>query len=239
MPCGSWRARGKAVDATAAIGYEWRVADHPGLLITFEGGEGSGKSLQAERLAARLRAAGHAVTVTREPGGTPLGEAIRSLLLHAEEAARPSPSAELLLFEAARAQLVAQVIRPALERGEVVVCDRFADSSLAYQGYARGLDLEMIRALNRAATGGLSPDLAVLLDLPVQQGLARRGAAGSGNSFDRHPAEFHEAVRAGYLALAAENPGRWRIVDASAAPDQVEQAVWQAVQPLLTSTSSS
>ncbi len=211
------------------------MADQPGLLITFEGGEGSGKSLQAERLAARLRTAGRSVTVTREPGGTPLGEAIRPLLLHADETARPSPIAELLLFEAARAQLVAQVIRPALERGEVVVCDRFADSSLAYQGYARGLDLEMIRALNRAATRGLSPDLTSLLDLPVEQGLARRGAAGSGNTFDQHPREFHDAVRAGYLALAAGETDRWRIVDASGTRDQVEQAVWAAVQPLLTS----
>jgi len=204
-----------------------------GLLITFEGGEGSGKSVQAERLAARLRAAGHTVTLTREPGGTSLGESIRDILLHPREGAEPSPVAELLLFEAARAQLVHDVIRPALDRGEVVICDRFADSSVAYQGHGRGLFTGLIDALNIVATGGITPDLTLLLDLPVKAGLARRAAAGGRNAFDENEIRFHQAVRKGYQRMAVAEPARWRVINAKLPVDEVHRQVWEAVEPLL------
>ncbi len=211
------------------------MARRSGLFITFEGGEGSGKSLQAERLARSLRAEGRAVTLTREPGGTPLGEDIRRALLHGA-GAQPQPVAELLLFEAARAQIVAEVIRPALERGEFVISDRFADSSVAYQGYGRGLDPALVRSLNEAATGGLTPDLTLLLDLPVDTGLSRRAMAGDGNTFDGHPRAFHAAVREGYLEMAAAEADRWRIIDATQPADDVEERVRAAVRALLERT---
>ena len=204
----------------------------PGLFVTFEGGEGSGKSTQLERLAARLRARGLDPLKTREPGGTPLGEGIRELLL--DPARRPSPMAEALLMEAARAELVAGVIRAALEAGRIVLCDRYDDSTLAYQGGGRGLDAELLRALNRAATGGLRPDLTLLFDLDPSAGLSRRArAAQSVNRLDREPEAFHARVRARYLELAAAEPGRFVVLDASLAPERLEALAWAALEPRL------
>ncbi len=200
----------------------------PGLFVTFEGGEGSGKSTQIARLAARLSREGMAPVVTREPGGTPLAEGIRGLLLDGGRA--PGALAEAFLMEAARAELVASVIRPALAGGRVVLCDRYDDSTLAYQGAGRGLDAGMLRQLNRAATGGLTPGLTLLFDLDPAAGLTRRAGAGDAtNRLDREPADFHARVRARYLELAAEEPGRFVVLDASQAPDALEARVWEAV----------
>ena len=203
----------------------------PGLFVTFEGGEGSGKSTQIERLAARLRAAGHDPLVTREPGGTPLAEAVREVLL--DPAHRPVALAEALLMEAARADLVERVVRPALASGRIVVCDRYGDSTLAYQGGGRGLDLALLRALNAAATGGLTPDLTVLIDVDPGTGLARRGAAGAPNRLDREPEEFHARVRARYRALAEAEPDRFRVLDGRESADRIETLVWEAVSECL------
>lgn len=170
-----------------------------------------------------LRAVGHTVCQVREPGGTHLGEGIRALLMAAE---RHDARSDALLFNAARAALVGEVIRPALERGELVICDRFADSTLAYQGYGSGLDLDELRTLNGWATGGLVPDLTILFDVPIAQGLARRagGPQGGRTRFEDpayHDAAFHERVREGYRALVAAEPARWRVIDASRAPARV------------------
>jgi dTMP kinase len=203
-----------------------------GLFVTFEGGEGTGKSTQIARLAARLGARGLEPVITREPGGTPLAEGIRALLLDRGRA--PGPVAEAFLMEAARADLVAQVIRPALAAGRVVLCDRYDDSTLAYQGAGRGLDPEALRAWNRAATGGLTPDLTLLFDLDPAAGLARRaGAEGETNRLDREPREFHARVREGYLALARAEPGRFLVLDASLPPEALEARVWEGVVPRL------
>jgi dTMP kinase len=203
-----------------------------GRFVTFEGGEGSGKSTQIERLTARLAARGLAPLRTREPGGTPLGEGVRDLLL--DPARRPAPMTEALLLEAARAELVATVIRPALAAGRVVLCDRYDDSTLAYQGAGRGLDDGTLRAMNRAATGGLLPDLTLLFDLDPELGLARRARApGPTNRLDREPVDFHRRVRARFLELAGAEPARWRILDASGDPDRLELDVWAAVEPRL------
>ena len=203
-----------------------------GLFVTFEGGEGTGKSTQIARLAARLRARGLEPVITREPGGTPLAEGIRALLLDA--ASSPGPLAEAFLMEAARAELVAGVIRPALAAGRVVLCDRFDDSTLAYQGAGRGLDLELLRGWNRAATGGLVPGLTLLFDLDPAAGLARRaGAAGSPNRLDREPPDFHARVRARYLELALAEPARFVVLDASLPAANLESRVWEAVEPRL------
>jgi dTMP kinase len=204
----------------------------PGLFVTFEGGEGSGKSTQVGRLAGRLRGRGFDPLVTREPGGTPLGEGIRALLLDPER--RPAATTEALLMEAARAELTGTILRPALEAGRVVLCDRFDDSTLAYQGGGRGLDHDLLVALNRAATGGLRPDLTLLFDVDPARGLARRAVAGPAtNRLDRESPEFHARVRGRYLALAAADPGRWRVLDATLDPDALESAVWAEVEPRL------
>jgi dTMP kinase len=204
----------------------------PGLFITFEGGEGTGKSTQIARLAARLRRRGVEPVITREPGGTPLAESIRGLLL--ETNPPPAALAEAFLMEAARAELVAAVIRPALAAGRVVLCDRYDDSTLAYQGAGRGLDAAMLRELNRVATGGLVPGLTLLFDLDPTAGLARRaGAAEATNRLDREPSEFHTRVRARYLELAAAETARFVVLNASLAPDALEAKVWEAVEPRL------
>jgi len=203
-----------------------------GLFVTFEGGEGSGKSTQIERVAGRLRTLGHDPLCTREPGGTPLAEGVRELLL--DPARRPAPMTEALLLEAARAELVATVIRPALESGRVVLCDRYDDSTLAYQGAGRGLDDATLRAMNRAATGGLVPDVTLLFDLDPARGLERRASApGPTNRLDREPLEFHHRVRRRFLELAKEGPERWRVVDASLDPARLEALVWAAIEPRL------
>jgi dTMP kinase len=186
------------------------------LFITFEGPEGSGKTTQISLLADHLRQQGDDVLLTREPGGTPIGDRVRSILLdpvHTEML----PPTEFLLFSAARAQHVGQVIRPHLARGGTVLCDRFADSSLAYQGYGYQLDLEIRRAITRFATVGLVPDLTLYFDLPVEVGL-RRKAGGDGDAWNRMEQKeiaYHERVRAGYLDMAHQEPERWAVVDAT------------------------
>lgn len=204
-----------------------------GRFIVIEGGEGAGKSRLLAAMGERLGASGREVVLTREPGGTALGEQIRSLVLG--DVAAGDHLAELLLFEAARAHLVATVIRPALERGAIVLCDRFAASSVAYQGLGRGLGREVVERANAIATGGLAADLTLLLDLPVETGLARRAGDGAANHFDRETVAFHERVRAGFLELALESPLAWRVIDAGRAfelvLDDATAAVTEALAP--------
>ncbi len=205
-----------------------------GLFVTFEGPEGSGKSLQARLLAERLERSGYPVLLTREPGGTPLGDRLRELLLLGHDL-HTDARAEALMMCAARAQLVEQVILPALREGRIVVCDRFGDSTLAYQGVGRGLDLAELRAVLSFATQGLIPDLTVLLDIPVAEGLARKEAQGkaSGEAWNRFEAEtlaFHERVREGYRALRAEGGGRWHVFDARQPPEILAEAIWRLVE---------
>ncbi len=194
-------------------------------LITFEGVEGSGKSTQVQRLLAVL---GPRAIASHEPGGTPFGRDLRRLLLDSRDYAL-APMAELLLFLADRAQHVNEVIRPALAKGRVVLVDRFTDSTLAYQGYGRGLDAEQLKGLTRAASGGLTPDLTILLDLPVIEGLARAGRRGAQDRIEGEAQTFHERVRGGYLELAQQEPGRWVTVDAT----QPEDAVARRIQGVL------
>lgn len=213
------------------------MSDARGVFITLEGPDGAGKSSQADTLAARLRDAGVEVVLTREPGGTPLGEHVRELLLGVSAPER-TPLVDALLFNAARQQLVAELIRPTLERGAWVICDRYADSTLAYQGYGAGIPLADLRRLAEVATGGLQPDRTVLFDLPVEAGLARRsdGPAAQLTRFevaDEHDVGFHRRVREGFLEMARDEPVRWRIIDASAAPEAVAAAAWAAVENLL------
>ena len=210
-----------------------------GLFITLEGGEGSGKSTQAQDLKELLEVKGFTVTLTREPAGCPVGRRVRELL--AEPSLELDPRSELFLLAAARAQHVAEVIRPALERGEVVICDRFSDSSVAYQGYGRGLSLDDVRLADRIATEGLVPNLTVLLDVPVEMGLARQELAlslskGGENVPDRigqEGAEFHERVRQGYLAMATEEPERFLVVDATLPPEEITRTIWRRLELLL------
>lgn len=207
-----------------------------GVFITLEGPEGAGKTTVAQRLAERLQAAGYPVLLTREPGGTSIGDQIRQVLL-AHHNTNMTPEAEILLFSASRAQIVREVIKPALERSTVVICDRYADSTLAYQGYGRGLNLNTLRLITDFATGGLRPDLTILLDVPPEVGLARRREAsraeGEWNRLDGETLQFFRRVRAGYLALAHEEPQRWRVVDANRPLDEVVEEVWHLVQEWL------
>jgi len=193
--------------------------------VTFEGVDGCGKSTQAELLAETLLADGRTVVLTREPGGTPLGEEIRELLLHGEDV---SPWAEAALFAAARAELVARVVRPALERGAAVVCDRYLDSSLAYQGIARGLGLEGVLELNAAALQGVLPDRTFLLLVDPDEALARRGAAG--DRIERGGDEFLRRVDAAYRQLAERFPQRIVALDGSLAAEEVAQRVREALE---------
>lgn len=205
-----------------------------GVFITFEGPEGGGKSTHLKAAAGRLREAGVEVVATREPGGTPVGEAIRGLLQHDAGGEAPAARAEALLFYASRAQLVERVITPALARGAWVLCDRFADSTLAYQGYGRGFSLDDLAAANRFATGGLQPDLTLLLDLPVDVGMARmaqRNArlAVAPDRFEREQRAFHDRLRHGFLSLAAAEPERFRVVPSERPADAVQADVWAAI----------
>jgi dTMP kinase len=201
-----------------------------GFFITFEGPEGSGKSTQSFRLQRRL--APRDVIVIREPGGTELGEQVRAILLTAQGAPPLSPWAEACLFSAARAQLVRDVIGPALNAGRVVICDRFADSTLAYQGYARGLDLTVLTALQDSLTGGLRPDLTILFDLPVETGLERIPLERR-DRLDQESRAFHQRVRDGYMRMAAEAPHRWVTVDATRDPDAVGEDILAVVEQRL------
>ena len=205
------------------------IADS-GTFVTFEGGEGTGKSTQIKLLAEKLQAAGLSVRVLREPGGTVVGEAVRRILLDPDHA-ELGVSAEILLYEASRAQLVDQVIRPALAAGEIVLCDRFYDSTTAYQGYARGIDLTRISELNRAATGGLIPDRTIVLDIDPAVGLAR-ATAESADRLESEDLAFHRRVRDGFLAIAAEEPARVRVIDAGGQPEQVADRVTDALKDL-------
>jgi dTMP kinase len=199
-----------------------------GFFVTLEGPEGSGKSTQAQLLADRLGSVGVRCVVAREPGGTPLGESIRQILLHSRDL-DPVPAADALLFNAARAQLVAEVIEPALGRGDAVVCDRFADSTLAYQGYGAGQPIEDLRALQRAAIGNLRPDLTVLIDVPVEQGLGRKQPDQITRFEERQDVEFHRRVRRGFLELASAEPDRWLVLDGLRSVDEIAAAVFEAV----------
>ena len=197
------------------------------LFVTFEGPEGSGKTTQIRLLAETLRAHGLDVLTTREPGGTRIGNAIRALLLDSAHT-EMDPRAEALLFNAARAQIVGEVIRPALAAGRVVVCDRYADSTLAYQGYGHGQSIDALRRLGDFATGGLTPDLTVYLDIDVEAGLRRKqsqDADAEWNRMEEQTLAFHQAVRAGYLRLAGAEPDRWVVVDASQAPETVHTLI--------------
>ena len=201
------------------------------LFITFEGGEGSGKSVQARALYRRLSQLAIPALLTHEPGGTPFGNKIGRWLKWAKNT-DISPLTELLLFNASRAQLVSEVIRPNLKNGMVVICDRYADSTTAYQSYGRGLDLEMVKAINNTATQGLKPDLTVLLDIPVEEGLARKRVKKQ-DRFEQEEIAFHQRVREGYLKLAANDPQRWLVVDATQSKEKIEEIIWQRVSQLL------
>lgn len=204
------------------------------MFITFEGIEGSGKSTQLRRLGAILRERGRVVVETKEPGGTAVGDRIRSILLDTRSVI--DPVAEILLFAASRRQHVMEIIRPALERGAIVLCDRFADSTLAYQGFGRLQDLDRLRALNSWATGGLVPDVTLLFDLAEQSGLTRARsrndvAATDEGRFEAEDLRFHRRVREGYLALAAAEPQRWVVVDGSGSVEQVFERTRHAIAP--------
>jgi dTMP kinase len=229
-----------------------------GLFITFEGGEGAGKSTQVELLRGRLEAAGRRVINLREPGGTPLGEELRGLLLNSSNIATAT---ELLLFLAARSELVQKVIKPALEGGIDVICDRFIDSTAAYQGYGRRLDLDLIASLNTAVIDGCKPGLTVLLDIDPDAGLSRASEGSSGDAIEGHWQQglgfdaladagkklgkrvggrdkaFHRRVHKGYLALAKAEPERWLVLDASQSVDELSQRIWSRTQELLAARS--
>ncbi|MEZ7842661.1 MAG: dTMP kinase [Opitutales bacterium] len=206
-----------------------------GLFITFEGTEGCGKSTQINALAARLQDQGQQVLQTREPGGTPLGEAVRNLLQHDEAGAGMSPEAELLLFTASRAQLTRERILPAIAKGEIVLCDRFMDSTTVYQGVARQIDTQAVATINRFAVGEARPDLTILIDLPPEVGMARVHARSDGqlDRIEQEAIEFFQAVRTGYLKLAESEPERFLVLDGSASVEVLEQQIWAAVQPRL------
>lgn len=192
------------------------------MFITLEGPEGSGKTSQIPALADFLRQEGYDVLVTREPGGTSVGDQIREVLMNMKNVSMV-PETEILLFQAARAQHVAEILRPALEEGKIVICDRFGDSTLAYQGYGHQTDIDTLRGLVHFATGGLKPDLTLLLDIPINEGFDRKIKNDSEwNRLDAYAKAFHERVRAGYHDLVREEPERWRVIDASQDKDRVQ-----------------
>jgi dTMP kinase len=207
-----------------------------GLLITLEGGEGCGKSTQARRLAERLRAGGRTVVEAREPGGTPLGEKLRDLLKHDPAGFGMAPETEALLLNASRAELVRRVFLPALAAGSIVVCDRFYDSTLAYQGAGRGLDLPALRGVIGLATGGLKPDLTLLLRASAEVAAARvatrTSATDPADRFEAEQSAFFDRVGAAFDALAASEPLRFRLIDANGSLDEVAAAAWAAVAPI-------
>ncbi len=198
------------------------------MFITLEGPEGSGKSSQLPALAEFLRAQGHDVICTREPGGTKIGDQIREVLVRMDNV-ELHPRTEILLFLSARAQLVEELVLPSLADGKIVICDRYGDSTLAYQGYGHGLDLEKLRMMLEFATGGLKPDLTILLDVDVLVGLKRKKAKDEWNRLDAYEISFHERVREGYHRLAEQDKKRWRIVDASQSPEIVQEQIRQLV----------
>lgn len=199
------------------------------MFITLEGPEGSGKTSQLPALAAYLRDAGYDVLVTREPGGTAVGDQIREILMNLQNVSI-IPRTEILLFLAARAQHVDEVIRPALAAGKIVLCDRFGDSTLAYQGFGHKTDLDTLRALLDFSTGGLKPDLTLLVDVPIQEGMSRKHMNSvEWNRLDAYALAFHERVRQGYLALAEAEPERWLIIDATQDKESVQESLRKAI----------
>ena len=204
-----------------------------GLFITFEGGEGCGKSYQSKVLYKRLHQISVAVVLTYEPGGTILGDEVRRLLKKKQQKI-VSPETELFLFFACRIQLISEVIRPSLQKGKVVICDRFADSTIAYQGYGRGIDLEIIKTIQPIATQGIKPDLTVLLDMPPASGLSRKRTKAT-DRFEEAGLVFHNRVRKGYLKLAGDDPERWLVIDATLPRTKISNIIWGRVSCLLAS----
>ena len=194
------------------------------MFITFEGPEGSGKSTQLPELARFLEEFGMSVVKTREPGGTKIGDQIREVLVRMDNT-ELHPRTEILLFLAARAQLVEELIVPSLQQEKIILCDRYGDSTLAYQGYGHGLDLDSLRSMLHFATGGLRPDLTILLDVDVATGLKRKKVKEEWNRLDAFELSFHERVREGYHILAKKEPDRWKIVDATQEPEQVQKEI--------------
>lgn len=206
-----------------------------GLFITFEGGEGCGKSTQIAALKARLEAKGKTVVQTREPGGTALGESVRNLLQYDDAGQGMSPEAELLLFAASRAQHVRELIAPAIAEGQIVLCDRFLDSTTVYQGVARAIDSKKVDTINQFAIGDTNPDLTILIDLPPEIGLARVHARSDGqlDRMEKEAIEFFQAVRQGYLDLAKSEPKRFLVLDGSQSVEELETQIWQKVEATL------
>lgn len=202
------------------------------LFITFEGGEGCGKSTQTRILRNRLNKLALPVLLIHEPGGTKLGNRISYLLKWAKNVSI-SPVAELLLFNASRAHLVDTVIKPALKEDKIVICDRFSDSTLAYQGYGRGLDLDLVKGVCETGERGLKPDLTIFLDVPVEEGLRRKHAMSSQDRFEQTEIDFHRRVRNGYLKMAKEEPRRWIVIDGTQTKAQIREIVWEKVSRLL------
>jgi dTMP kinase len=207
------------------------------LFITFEGPDGSGKTTQAQLLHEYLQERGYPVFLTREPGGTGIGDQIREVL-HSLENTEMLPPTEILLYSASRAQLVGQIIRPHLARGEIVLCDRYADSTLAYQGYGHGLDLQVLQVITAFATSGLKPDLTIYLDIDVEEGLRRKLAAhqtgeAEWNRMDQQEIAFHRRVRQGYLQMAAAEPERWVVIEGTQPADVAQRAIRAKVEAKL------
>jgi dTMP kinase len=201
------------------------------LFITFEGGEGSGKSLQTRTLYRRLNRLAIPAVLIHEPGSTVLGEKLTRLLKWARNTSI-SPMTELMLFNASRAQLLAEVVRPSLKAGKIVICDRYTDSTVAYQGYGRRIDIETIKNVNLMATGALKPDLTVLLDISPEEGFARKSGQ-EPDRFEKEAKAFHRRVRKGYMQLAAGEPQRWLVIDAALPKEKIKQMVWQKVSSLI------
>lgn len=210
---------------------------YPGLFITFEGPEGSGKTTQCRHLADWLETHGQSVLITREPGGTPMAEAIRNLLLTKQASTRKqetmTPACEAALVLAARSQHVTHTIVPALQKGIIVLCDRFFDSTLAYQGFGRGLNRQALIRFNDFATGGIRPTLTFLLDLPVKEGLRRRKRASNQNRMDQESLAFHERVRRGFVTLARQDARRWRKLDAQKSPEELAEEIIRHIKPVV------
>jgi dTMP kinase len=203
------------------------------MFITLEGPEGSGKSMQIRDLAEYVRSLGYEVLTTREPGGTSIGDQIRQVIMSMDNTMM-HPNTEILLFCAARAQIVSEVIHPNLAKGVVVISDRYGDSTLAYQGYGHGLNLQVVQEILRFATGGLQPDLTLLLDVDVEEGLKRRRACGGEwNRLDAQQVAFHQRVREGYHKMVSQDPARWVVVDAAQEPQRVQADLRKAVREKL------
>lgn len=202
-----------------------------GLFITFEGGEGCGKSYQTRVLFNKLSKSNIPAILTHEPGGTPVGDKITRLLKWAKDA-EISGLTELLLFNASRSQLVDSIIRPALEKNKVVICDRFADSTIAYQGYGRGINIDLINEINNSATRRLKPDLTILLDMPVESGLARKSKQ-KADRFHQENIAFHRKIRSGFLKLAAAEPKRWLVIDAGQSRVKISRQIWERINELI------